>query len=142
MNNGRPGQPSQGATHESFRLWVTTEEHDKFPINFLQIALKFTNQPPEGIKASLSRTYSEVTQDFLDACVGAHWKIILYAMAFLHCTVQERRKYGPMGWCIPYEFTNSDFNASVQFIQSHIDTLEFSRPSSKISVCCISRLLT
>ncbi|KAM3182629.1 hypothetical protein ACTXT7_011934, partial [Hymenolepis weldensis] len=97
--------------HDRFRLWMTTEEHKKFPINFLQIALKFTNEPPEGIKANLSRRYLGVTQDFLEICVTHHWRIMLYALAYLHCTVQERRKYGPLGWCIPYEFNQSDFSA-------------------------------
>ncbi|VDN95862.1 unnamed protein product [Rodentolepis nana] len=111
--------------HDRFRLWMTTEEHKKFPINFLQIAIKFTNEPPEGIKANLSRRYLGVTQDFLEICVTYHWRIMLYALAYLHCTIQERRKYGPLGWCIPYEFNQSDFNASVTFIQNHLDSLQF-----------------
>lgn len=119
--------------HEKYRLWITTEEHPKFSINLLQISIKFTNEPPEGIKPNLLRTYTDVTQDFLDTCVTFHWKLMLYGLAFLHCTVQERRKFGPLGWNIPYEFNQSDFNASIQFIQNHLDSLEFKK-AQKISV--------
>ena len=110
--------------HESFRLWLTTEVHLKYPINLLQASIKYSFEPPQGVKAGLKRTFTDISQEELEYSNLPQWKPLLYTVAFLHTTVQERRKFGPLGWNIPYEYNQGDLNASKQYVMNMLDDLD------------------
>ena len=86
------------------------------------MAIKVTTEPPKGLKAGLARTYQTmVNQDFLEKVEPYEkWRNIVFTVCFLHSIVQERRKYGPLGFCIPYEFNTSDLEASLTYIENHM----------------------
>merc|ERR1719261_1477762 len=109
---------------ETFRLWISAEPHPKFPIGLLQMSIKLTNEAPAGVRAGLKGSFAWLNQDVLDAVSVPAWKSMLYALCFMHTVVQERRKFGPLGFNIPYEFNQSDLSASVQFMQNHLNDVE------------------
>ena len=110
--------------HDEFQLWVTTEPHPRFPISLLQMSIKITNEAPAGVRAGLKSSYAWINQDLLDGVTQPQWKSMLYALCFMHTIVQERRKFGPLGFNIPYEFNQSDLSACVHFMQTHLSTQE------------------
>ena len=114
--------------HEEFRVFITCEPNPKFPIGLLQMSIKITNEAPVGIKAGLQRSYHWVTQDMLDAINRPEWRHILYVMCFCHSIVQERRKFGSIGWAIPYEYNQGDLTACTMFLQNHMSAMESQAP--------------
>ncbi|KAL4479549.1 hypothetical protein ABPG72_018535, partial [Tetrahymena utriculariae] len=117
--------------HKDFRLWITCDQHPKFPLGLLQKAIKVTNEPPKGLKAGLNKTFTTIiTQEFIDKVDHANWRSLIFTICFLHSVIIERKKFGPLGWCIPYEYNNSDLEASLQFFEKYLTNL-MSTPYSK-----------
>eukprot|EP00756_Hemistasia_phaeocysticola_P003201 Hpha_TRINITY_DN12121_c2_g2::TRINITY_DN12121_c2_g2_i1::g.81783::m.81783/K10408/DNAH; dynein heavy chain, axonemal len=114
---------SHVAVHSDARIWITAEPVPRFPIGLLQMSIKLTNEPPAGIRAGLKRTFAAgsgaVSQEMLESFRRHEWRPLLFALAFMHSLLQERRKFGAIGFCVPYEFNTGDLSASVIFLNNH-----------------------
>ncbi|XP_050088792.1 dynein axonemal heavy chain 10 [Anopheles aquasalis] len=111
---------SIGKPHPDFRLWITTDATPTFPIGILQKSLKVVTEPPNGLKMNLRATFFKLRQQTLDSCPHPAFKPLAYVLAFFHAVLQERRKYGKLGWNICYDFNESDFNVCVQILDTYL----------------------
>ncbi|XP_053147968.1 dynein axonemal heavy chain 6 isoform X2 [Hemicordylus capensis] len=95
--------------HEDFRLYLSSMPCDTFPVTVLQNSVKVTNEPPKGLRANIRRAFTEMTATFFEENIlGKIWRKIIFGICFFHAIIQERKKFGPLGWNICYEFNDSD----------------------------------
>jgi dynein heavy chain 2 len=102
--------------HKDFRLWMTAEVHLKFPTILLQSSLKITFEAPPGIKKNLLRTFESWSPDYVSKSGNVIRSQALFALAWFHAVVQERRIFIPQGWTKFYEFGWSDLRSSAEII--------------------------
>uniref|UniRef100_A0A8D1JU08 AAA+ ATPase domain-containing protein n=1 Tax=Sus scrofa TaxID=9823 RepID=A0A8D1JU08_PIG len=106
--------------HPDFRLWLTTDPTKGFPIGILQKSLKVVTEPPNGLKLNMRATYFKISHEMLDQCPHPAFKSLVYVLAFFHAVVQERRKFGKIGWNVYYDFNESDFQVCMEILNTYL----------------------
>eukprot|EP00744_Colponema_vietnamica_P001395 GILI01002309.1.p1 GENE.GILI01002309.1~~GILI01002309.1.p1 ORF type:complete len:1648 (+),score=540.15 GILI01002309.1:478-4944(+) len=106
--------------HKDFRLWLTTQPTDKFPLGILQRSLKVVTEPPDGLKLNMKGSYSKINDEMLEECPHQAFRPLVFVLSFFHAVVQERRKYGKIGWNVAYDFNESDFRISFRLLSMYL----------------------
>ncbi|XP_076627799.1 dynein axonemal heavy chain 1 [Colletes latitarsis] len=127
----------RGKSHPDFRLWLTSAPSPDFPVSILQNSTKMTIEPPRGVKANMFRAYlTQVIemQSFLqsDHAKVPQFKWLVFSLCLFHSVLLERRKFGPLGFNIPYEFTDGDLTICIS--QLHMFLLEYETVPFKVLI--------
>ncbi|CAE7538086.1 Dnah1, partial [Symbiodinium microadriaticum] len=109
--------------HPEFRLWLTSMPSEHFPSAVLQNGVKITKEPPKGIRANLKNTYLKLNnEDLKKTDKPAAFQKLLFGLSFYHALVVERKKFGPLGWNIPYEFNDTDMDISAAQLELYVSS--------------------
>ncbi|KAK9240220.1 dynein heavy chain, N-terminal region 1-domain-containing protein [Lipomyces kononenkoae] len=91
-----------------FRIFLALETTDYVPTNLLRTSRILMFEPPPGVRANMkdmlgSIDKSEIARDPVERAR------LYFIFAWFHAVVQERLRYGSVGWKKVYDFNDSDF---------------------------------
>ena len=109
--------------HPSFRLFLTAEFSPKIPSTLIRQSFKLVFEPPDGIKASLLRTYKTVRSPSRSDKLPMERSRLHFLLGWLHAVIIERLRYTPIGWTKVYEFNEADQRCALDLIDEYIDNM-------------------
>ena len=91
----------------------------------LHVCVKFgrfqiVTEPPNGLKLNMRSTYYKINPTSLTECLHPAFPTLVFVLAFFHAVVQERRKYGKVGWNVSYDFNESDFQVCMDIMRTYL----------------------
>ena len=137
--------PNDNVVNPNFRLWLTSMPVQTFPVSILQNSLKITTEPPSGIKSNMRKLFNDISEEKQTAPIvptkhanndktpeeeaqekkdnitkGEHFDKILYSLSLFHAVIQERKKFGPIGFNLRYDFNQGDFDTSSKLVNIYL----------------------
>jgi len=105
-----------------FRLWLTSMPSASFPVGVLQNGVKMTKEPPKGLRANLKSTYIKLSDTALTATSKPEiYRKLLFGLCFYHALAIERKKFGALGWNVPYSFNETDLDICMAQLELYVD---------------------
>lgn len=81
-----------------------------------------TMEPPKGLRNNLLKNYNNFDQKDLDDCAKPdEYRRLLFGFSLFHAIILDRRKFGPIGWNIQYDFTLEDFTVCKRQLKMLLD---------------------
>lgn len=105
--------------HEMFAIWMTTEPSEKIHHSFVVSCVKVAYEASHGVKKNMRRAYDVWKTENVKWNSSDEARSV-YALAWFHSIVLERRTYIPQGWSQYYEFNDSDLSATLKVLQKSI----------------------
>ena len=139
--------PMDTVVNPNFRLWLTSMPVKTFPVSILQNSLKLTTEPPSGIKSNIKKLFNEITEEKTEPkskpinttdkkpeeikaeqeklekdniIKKQHFTKLLFSLSLFHAVLQERKKFGPIGFNLRYDFNQGDFDTSSELVNIYL----------------------
>jgi dynein heavy chain len=107
--------------HSDFRLILSSMPTDVFPISVLRNSVKVTSEPPSGIQPNVMLLLNTLSHEQWERCSRIRpWKKLLFGIALFQATIQERKRYGALGFNKTYEWNTSDFSIAVKMLHTYL----------------------
>ncbi|TPX36228.1 hypothetical protein SmJEL517_g01545 [Synchytrium microbalum] len=104
----------------NFRLFLSSMPSRVFPATILQESVKLTNEPPKGLRSNIARSFADIPRDVFDERPpqGTIFKKLLFGLCFFSAVIHERKRFGPLGWNINYDWSESDLTVSMTILKN------------------------